>query len=157
MIAARQTKMILPGEKVFCPMTTVSGVRDRIAGLDEDDVVALIEETGELTHAWNIGLGGSSERRILTRCVEHFARTGRPLILSQAQVLKEIFAGYDKPFLTGTRVRLILNCGSTHIINIVEAGDLSTVPGTSWNTGPNGSPLITRESFIAFLNGRKLP
>jgi hypothetical protein len=150
---------VLPGEKVFCPMTTIAGVRDRIAGLDEDDVLAQIEETGGLAWAWNIAsdLSGAREVRVLTRCVEHFSTTGKPLKWSFERVLDEIFAGFDKAFLQGTRVKLMLNCSSTHVINLILAKALKTVPGTSWNTGPAGSPVITRESFVQFLNDRRLP
>jgi hypothetical protein len=175
----RQTKIVLPGECGLCAMTTVAGARDRLPGHDEDDVLALIEETGGLTWAWNIGrvngetphaagLGIAREIRILTKCVEHFAKTGKGLDWTFERVLKEVLRGYKKPFITGTRLQIILNCSSTHIMNLLNSelrtpnaahrtpnSELRLVPGTSWTTGPAGSPLIVTESFIEFLKARQ--
>ena len=133
------------------PMTTLAGARDR---LGEQDVVAMIEESGDLPWAWNIGLGRSREFRVLSVCVDYFARTGRPLKWDWRRVVEEIFRGCDKPFLTGTHARHILNCSTANVMNLVQAGLLKPLPGTGWHTGRAGSPLISCESFVAFLEAR---
>jgi hypothetical protein len=150
-------------------MTTVAGARDRLPGHDEDDVLALIEETGGLTWAWSIGLSYTREIRILTKCVEHFAKTGKGLDWTFERVLKEVLRGYKKPFITGTRLQIILNCSSTHIMNLLNSelrtsdakhwtpnSELRIVPGTSWTTGPQGSPLIVTATFVEFLKARAM-
>ena len=137
-------------------MTTIAGARDRLPGHDEDDVLALIEETGGLTWAWNIGLGEAREVRILTKCVNYFAAHGKPLNWDWPQVKDEILRGWSKPFIPGTRLQIILNCSSTHIINLIEGREMKVMPGTSWNTGPAGSPLIQTASFWEFLQRRAM-
>jgi hypothetical protein len=159
--AATQRKIVLPGELTLCAMTTVAGARDRLPGHNEDDVLALIEETGGLTWAWNIGLipsRGSAAReiRILTKCIEHFVSTGKGLDWTFEQVLRRVLRGFNKPFITGTRLQIIMNCSSTHVINLIVDGALRVVPGTSWNEGPAGSPLVVTESFVRFLEARKI-
>jgi hypothetical protein len=149
--AARQTKMILPGEKTRCVMLDIKGVRSKLPGHDEDDVLALIEEEGLLPWAWNIGLGSAREIRVLASCVEHYAATGKRLKLQWRDVLEEIFFGCNKPFLTGKEIKLILCCSPTTISNLLKAKELNSLPGTNWTTGPKGSALIGCESFTDFL------
>jgi hypothetical protein len=140
-------------ERFPCPMTTLAGVRERLLG---QNVLALIEETGDLPWAWNIGLGRAREIRVLAAGVDHFARTGRAIKWDWRRVLQEIFRCCDKPFLTGTHVRHILNCSSCTVMNLIRAEALKPLPGTSWQTGWAGSPLISCESFVAFLETRSL-
>jgi hypothetical protein len=155
--AGRQRKLVLPGECGLCAMTTIAGARDRLPGHDEDDVLALIEETGDLSWAWNIGLGDAREIRLLTKCVEHFAATGAELDWEFDRVLKAILHGYKKPFIGGTHLQILFNCSSTHVINLIEADVLAVLPGTSWNTGPKGTPLVALESFVGMLKTRRVP
>jgi hypothetical protein len=169
MIATHQRKMILPGEEVFCPLTTISGARDRLAGHDEDDVMALIEQDKSLPWAWDISLSHAlrqrvtrdfgnfppaAEVRILTQCVVHYQRTLKPLAWPWREVLADVLRGYKKPFITGKIISLVLNCSSSHVINLVRAKILKVVPNTDWGTGPKGSPLIVTKSFEDFLAER---
>lgn len=150
---ARQKKMILPGETTRCVMLDIRGVRSRLAGHDEDDILALIEQDGLLPWAWNIGLGNAREIRILSNCVNHYAATGKRIKVSWREVLAEIFIGISKPFITGKEARLILNCSSTQISNFLTTTppELKPLAGTNWTTGPRGSALISCESFADFL------
>jgi hypothetical protein len=132
-------------------MTSLTGARAWLGGRD---VMAMIEESGELSWAWNIGMGRARSVRLLTAGVEHFARTGRPLDWDWRRVLEEIFRGCHKPFLTGTEAQRILNCSSTLVMNLVRAGALNLLPGTQWQAGRAGSPLIGCESFVGFLEQR---
>jgi hypothetical protein len=148
---ARQTKMLLPGEKARCVMLDIKGVRSRLPGHDEDDVLALIEEDGLLPWAWNIGLGSAREIRVLASCVDHFAATGKRVKRPWREVLTEILFGCDKPFLSGKEIKLILCCSPTTVSNLLRAGELKPLAGTSWTTGPKGSALVSCESFTDFL------
>lgn len=149
--AARQTKMILPGEVSRCVMLDIKGVRSRLPGHDEDDVLALIEEDGLLPWAWNIGLGEAREIRVLASCVDHYAATGKRAKLQWRDVLAEIFSGINKPYLTGKEARITVCCGSNMISRLLNATEIKPMAGTNWTPGPKGSALISCESFAAFL------
>lgn len=155
---ARQTKMLLPGEKTRCVMLDVNGVRARLPGHDEDDVLALIEQDGLLPWAWNIatreGANHAREIRVLANCVEHYAATGKRIKVSWRAVLDEIFLGCAKPWITGKDARLILSCSATQVSNLLDAKELLELSGTIRTTGPNGSALISCDSFVAFLTRR---
>jgi hypothetical protein len=146
--------MILPGEKTRCVMLDIKGVRSRLPGHDEDDVLALIEEDGLLPWAWNIGLGTAREIRVLASCVDHYAATGKRMKVQWRDVLTEIFFGCNKPYVTGKEARLILNCGSNMISRLLSAKELKPLSGTNWTTGPKGSALISCEGFAEFLTRR---
>jgi hypothetical protein len=152
---ARQTKMILPGEVARCVMLDIKGVRSELPGHDEDDVLALIEQTGSLPWAWNIaprvGPGIAREIRVLKSCVKTYAETGKRLKLQWRDALDEIFFGCNKPFLTGKEVKLVLNCSPSTVSNLLKATEIKPLPGTNWTTGPKGSALISCESFTDFL------
>jgi hypothetical protein len=154
MISAPQRKMILPGEATRCVLLDIRGVRCRLPGHDEDDVLALIEQDGVLPWAWNIGLGTAREIRVLASCVDHYAETGKRIKLPWRDVLAEIFIGITKPFISGKEARMILNCSSTQISNFLNASELKPLAGTNWTTGPKGSAIISCESFAEFLASR---
>lgn len=153
---ARQRKMILPGEAARCVLLDIRGVRSKLPGHDEDDILALIEQDGSLPWAWNIGLGTAREIRVLSSCVAHYATTGKRIKVQWRDVLAEIFTGITKPYLTGKEARLILNCSSTQISNFLNAAppELKPMAGTHWTTGPKGSAMIGTESFAEFLTRR---
>lgn len=141
-------------------LADVGTARQQLRGLDEDDILALIED-GELSWAWNIGLGESRCIRIYPACIEHYRTTGgsRPqAVVDLDLVITTLLAQHrGKPFIKSTTLALILNCGSTHIINLIAAKALSVVPNTTWGTGPNGAALIAPQSFKQFLITRRLP
>jgi len=148
---ARQTKMLLPGEKTRCVLLDIRGVRARLHDHDEDEVLGLIENEMVLPWAWNIGLGSLREIRVLASCVDYYARTGKRIKISWREVLAEIFTGITRPYLKGRETRLILNCGSDTVTRLLKAGELRPWAGTTWNRGRNGSALISSESFVDFL------
>ena len=135
----------------------VKGILD----IGEDEVIALIEE-GSLV-AWNIALPGAERRelRVLTQTValaqarmvsSGSARSGAQLI-TEKETFTLLFP-HAKPFVTGTEAQRMLNCGSTHVIRLVNEGCLEQCKGSKYRRGPNGSPAITRESFEGFLRER---
>lgn len=150
---ARQIPTALPGEQRRCALLDMGAVRARLANheIDEDGVLSLIEEDGLLPWAWNIGLGSLREVRVLARCVDHYAATGKRIKLQWREVLAEIVIGISKPYVTGKQARLILNCGSDTATRLLKAGELKPWAGTTWTRGRNGSALISVDSFVAFL------
>ena len=164
MSVATQLPMPLAADK-FCVLLTVNSVRDRLAdyGLDEDDVKAMCLDHS-LAPAFDIGLGGRNELRIVPSGVTFYLQTlgARRRRISEAEWMAEILRGLDdrdgsgylsRP-LSGERVRGIFNCGADHINALVDAGELRVVPGTERRPGRNGCDQITRPSFKDFLKRR---
>lgn len=140
----------------------VKGALDR----GEDEVLDLAA-AGWLV-LWNIA-GPQAERRevrILARSVstalKHLdGELEEPPRWRWEDVLVLLgLAGRDgsqvKPWLTGREVQRLLNCSSTHVINLIECrpAALRVMPGTSYRSGPGGSPAVARESVIEFLRDR---
>lgn len=157
MIAAPQRKTLL-NDTTLCVLLTVGGCREQLPGHDEDDVLACcLERT--LDWSFDIGRGGRRDVRVLPSALKFFKLCGgtRHRGLPWAEALEEIFRGVeDKPWIEGERARLILNCSSTHLLNLVEDGELETMPGTKWRRGPGGSPQVKREAFADFLKRRRI-
>lgn len=158
MLATQQRKMILD-DPTLTVLSTIADARAKLPGHDEDDILALIEE-GIILHAWNIALKKTAAReiRILPACIDHYKSTGgaRPFPIGGPDPLAPILAT-DKPFILGARLKLILNCGATHIINLVDAKLLRVLPGTKYQRGPNGSPVIEMKSLLSFMQARQNP
>lgn len=95
--------------------------------------------------------------RYLTRSIEHFKATGGKLPFhSPWPETFKLIIPHDKPILHGTEMDTALNCDPDHRLNLIRAGLLKTVDGTSWRPGRNGAPCVTRASFEDFLKGRQL-
>lgn len=164
--ATTQRKLVLDDQPTLV-LAGIDTARLYLAGHDEDDVLCLIEE-GFIAHAWNIALSNSDETRreirIWPDCITWYSRTqGKGQYpKTEAQVFDQLFAHRQSELpaaqrhITSTRLRLILNCSSTHIISLIESKQLSVLPGTSWSTGPNGAALVTLNSITAFLKSRRL-
>jgi hypothetical protein len=141
------------------PTVGIEGAK-HLVDVSEDELLALIED-GRVSHAWHIGLGSlHREVRILRRSLDNYlarldgAKVTDPTDFEALTLL--LPPGHTKPFLTGTDIQRALNCVSTHVINLIEARALVLQPGTSWTTGPAGSPLVTVSSFAQFLKTRRL-
>ncbi len=135
--------------------------------VDEDAILRLIDD-GVILHAWNIALTVGlikenvpvrREIRIWPDCLKWFCETnGRgEYKRTEGQVLDELFsrfavrpARHEEHHIRSTRLRRLLNCGSTHITNLIESKSLAVLPGTSWSTGPNGAALVTLSSIVSF-------
>src|SRR5579871_3875847 len=136
-------------------MEAAKGALDR----DEDEIVALI---GKWLVGWDIATPGSGRRewRILTRSISLGARflgaDHRPPQWNWNDVLGLVFLPLITPRLcvTGVEVQHSLNCSSTHVMRLIDCGDLKLLPGTTYGKGRGHSPLVTRESFADFLRAR---
>ena len=139
-------------------LATVGAAREAIRGLDEDDVLALIE-SGDLV-GWNIGLGSARTIRILRSSIEHYRKTlgSRPQALVDLDLVLTVLLAQHrgKPWIKSTTLALILNCSRTHVINLIVSKALTILPKTSWGVGPNGAALITVPSFNQFLQIRRI-
>jgi hypothetical protein len=157
-----QRKLVLD-DQLYRPLITIESARSSLPGHDEDDIIALIDE-GFIPWAWNIALKPgrmARELRLLPECVEHYRRTygSRGVAIdahltSIDRVIAHLLKFHDKPFILSTDIRLILNCGSTHVTNLVDAKVLKQLPGTDYRRGPNGAACVTRESLEQFLTAR---
>lgn len=149
-------------------LATVTQARYCLSGYDEDNILDLIDN-GFLAFTWDISIKpGKTARefRIFPPCIAHCKKSpNEEFPLSFDAVVAQLLARHnDKPFLMGTTVKLLLNCGATHLINLVDSGALRCLPNNPaiqksknpilYRRGPNGSPCITRDSFISFLRER---
>lgn len=159
MITALQKKFVL-AETQLCVLLTASSVRQELPGHDEDDVLAACLDHSIPT-AFDIGLGGRRELRVLPSSVAHYQKTlgSRPRRVSWAEVWSEITRGInrDKPWLDGEIVRCLLNCGGDHLIRLVDEGWLEALPahgnGQLYRRGPGGAPQIKLKSLEVYLKG----
>jgi hypothetical protein len=153
-----QPQFSLPDEKPTEVLWEISTARTHLLGENEDSILELIE-VGFVLWAWNIGRIGSREVRIWPSSVGHYKVTwgSRLETTTEAQILTAIHAALGgKPFTTGDRLRLVLNCSSSHVTNLLKAKLLTPVPGTKWGPGPTGSAIITWASVEQFLKSRRL-
>jgi hypothetical protein len=155
-----QRKLVLDDRPTLA-LATVETARQILPGHDEDDIKALWEE-GLLLYAWNIGLGTAIEARILPDSIDHYKRThgDQDDPRTEPQVITSLFRAMrveHKPTVEASAVRLLLNCSSTQVYNLIAANLLKIQPGTTWTRGPNGSALITLDTFQTFLRTRRLP
>lgn len=152
----RRLAIKVPYEAPLMSLPTAAGILE----LDVDLLLHLVEERA-LAWAWNIGLGNRrKELRVLTRCVSGFKETNSTCNLggeSVGKIIGYILAREKKPWVKGSRLKLLFACGETHILDLVNARELSVVDGTTWRRGPGGSPLILRVSVEAFLKRRLEP
>lgn len=158
MTAALQRKLVLD-DPTLCPLLDIAGARAALPGHDEDDILALVEE--RYLEAFDLSYNlvvARRECRVLKASVEHFQQTGgsRPARWSVEKILAEVLKGWAKPWMEATRVKLLLNCSSTHIYSLLENRDLRVMPGTTWDRGPGNSAQIEMESLKRFLKGARL-
>lgn len=163
MPATLQRKLVIKDQPTLV-LATIDAARLQLPGHDEDDILGLIDE-GFLAFAWNIALSHSDdsrrEIRIWPDCIDWYAKAqGKgQYSRTQAQVLNTLAParpGVRQDFVTSRRLRLLFNCGSTHIFNLIASKQLAVLPGTSWNTGPNGAAIIGLASVHRFLQSRRI-
>lgn len=122
-------------------------------GLHEDAVLYAVE-SGELSHAWNIGCIGVRRRQVriwkisLTDYI-----TGNKTVVSDEDVIESIFPEHRDDFRS-TEVAQKWVCSSTHIHDLIRGGELeATSPATC---GVNGFARISRTSLVHFLNTHRI-
>lgn len=97
------------------------------------------------------------ELRFLCKSIEHFKNTGgdRPLDMPWPKVLA-LMLPHTKPALSSQEIRRSLNCSPELVIDLIEAGELKLMPGTTFRRGRNGNAIVTAQSYAEFLGGRLL-
>lgn len=156
----KQLKLKLNDPRYRRPMMTVDAAKG-ILDCTEDEIVEWVEVQRALV-AWNIASPGAARRelRLLTRSVSEFIRDNPQrddcyyCAICPDIAIAAVLPDHQKPWLTGLEVQRSLNCGSTHVIGLVESKLLKLMPGTNYQRGPGGSPSISRDSFVAFLKSR---
>lgn len=157
-----QTRMPLPTERLTV-LLNVHCVR-ALLELNEDEALAL----ARLEWGFDVSSGEAKriDLRVLPAVITNFLAHGgtKPLGWDWARVRAELVRGAVKrmnsrgsewEYIEGTTAQLILNCSSTHLNSFIPH-QLKLVPGTHYQTGPNGTPRITEESFVEFLRKRRV-
>lgn len=162
---ALQTQLPMRAQSL-CRLLDVHCVRV-MAGIGEDDALAL----ARMDWGFDISTGEarSIELRLLPASVENYIATGgtKRLDWTWEDVSESLVKGVPArqhsingisrcEFIDGKTAQHILNCSSTHFMNLLNGSRLRKVPGTAHGTGPNGTPKITVESFLEFLRQRRV-
>jgi hypothetical protein len=153
---ALQTDLPIPVD-VPRVLVTINGLRqwEGFRGYDEDQILWFIQ-SGYLV-AFNIALDtkeSSAEWRIFPDSAEWLAknknaRKQNPYFDTWHNLL---FQTGEKQSINTTRAKVILNCGPTHVTNLIDSGLLKQIPGTTYRRGR--AAVITCDSFLAFLKSR---
>lgn len=119
---------------------------------DHDQVLAQIE-TGEIGWAWDISSPGAERRevRIFWACLltAPAARASR----AERDVYSQVVPSHWGRVRASSLYRRFA-CSQELIARLITAG--AFVPLTNASRGPDGSPEVTRDSVIRFLQSRKL-
>ena len=136
------------------PTMTVGTARG-ILDCGEDEIIERLE-LGLLT-GWDIGTAQIRRReiRILTATVAaNLAEPTRTVEMLPEEAIRLVLPANGKPWISGLELQRVLACSSTLVIDLVSAGLLRTLARTSWRRGPGGSPVVSRESVVEFLELR---
>lgn len=134
-------------------LCTESHARSMLPGADEDEVKRLWEEGRVLV--WNIGLGWNIVPRIWPASLQAYVADPCAQCPTAESVISQILPS-ERAYLTSTEVRLLLNCGATHVTNLIVEKQLQLVPGTHYHRGPHGAAQITAASLRNFFLSRCL-
>jgi len=144
----------------FRPFLSISGARSLLPGLDEDDVIDLVESRRvEVAFDISLGiLGRRRELRILPAALDFYKQHGgkKTSAWDWPRITQEILNGYRLDFINGMDMRLLLNCSGTQINTLIAVGRMALAPGSICRSGPNGSPRVLLNSFLAWLKRRKI-
>lgn len=163
MITTLQKKFVL-ADAQLCVLMTTGSVREELPGHDEDDVLAACLDHSIPT-SFDIGLGGRRELRVLPSALAFFKKSlgYRTRRVPWAEVWSEITRGvraapgqFEKTWVDGEIVRVILNCGGDHLLRLVNEKWLEQMPGTTYRRGPGGAPQIKLKSLETYLKANLL-
>jgi hypothetical protein len=98
--------------------------------------------------------GARRELRILVESIQHYDKTSRSFRIEWPALFRNL-TPHDKPILEGTEIKAILTCDDETITNLIRAGRLQVVCGTTFGRGRNGTPIVTMESYERFLKQRE--
>ncbi|HTX21462.1 MAG TPA: hypothetical protein VMD27_06360 [Candidatus Aquilonibacter sp.] len=137
------------------PMRPLGDLNAAMRDLDlsADKIRSLLDE-GKLI-GFNIAVKETTRKnlRVLTRSIEHYRETGgkESLLLEWPEIFSLILPG-EKLFVRSTIIQRSLNCDREHVQNLIRAGFFSV--SKKGRRGHDGSAMVTRQSFEAFLKGR---
>jgi hypothetical protein len=144
----------LSARRPLIPLEAAMVILDK----EEDEVLSLME-TGQLCWAWDIR-GAQAERReirIWQKCLLAYLgdKVSLPALaqLNELSVIMELFPRPGEQF-KGTELKRMFCCGHQHVLNLIGEGLLTAT--TKASTGPNGSPLVTRQSIIHLFRTRRV-
>ncbi len=157
-----QTRMPMPTERLTV-LLNVHCVR-ALLEMNEDEALAL----ARMEWGFDVSSGEAKriDLRVLPAVVTNFLVHGgtKRLDWDWERVRKELVRGSlrtatigsrEVQYIEGTTAQLILNCSSTHLVSFIPH-QLKLVPGTSYSSGPKGTPKITVDSFLEFLRKRRV-
>jgi len=146
-------------DPTLCVLAHVSDARRILRGNNEDDIIELLE-SGYLL-GWDIALApgqAARELRLLPESVDAFLSTGRKhnFEFTWPRIL---LRGCSSQTVRSPTIALLLNCGATHVTNLIDAGQLKAAPagdGPLYRRGPNGAAIVTNAAFVEFMKRRVL-
>jgi hypothetical protein len=180
-----QLKLPIKAPAYVRPLMKITAAQGTL-DCSEDEILELLEVQGALIAFDIASPGAKRrDLRILTQSVTEYLQAGKSpcyhTMLPPAEAVDIVLASLKpelntlssvasaakedqlpggrpqvRPWLTGNEIQRLLQCGSTHLINLVEARLLKLLPGTDYQRGPGGTPKILRASFVQFLQERLL-
>ena len=132
--------------------------------LTQRDLLARIENL-ELPWAWNIASSDARLRAVrllpagvrdLRQCLATGVSPGTRPAPAFATVIGLVLPPSGRSTLSTPEAAGILNCGSMHILHLLQQGALQLAPGCVYHRGRTGAARITRASLETFLRDRVL-
>lgn len=151
-----QSVLAIADPRYKAPMMTMETARG-ILHLDEDEITERLDVG--LLAGWDIATAGASRReiRLLSPSVAaHEAAPNRPWDLLPRKSIELVLGTDARPWLDGRTLQRLLVCSGTHVMSLIGDRLLTVLPRTSWRRGPGGSPVVSRESLVNFLEQRML-
>lgn len=170
MSVTRQGEFALPRTVMRKPLIDVATYA-AARGFTNDAVMDLVETDrrfGGSEHiAWAFNIASKrAERRKEVRVLSCLLNEPNRLAkFSFSDVLEIIFprsrhAGRHeavKPnYVLGTELTYAWSCDNDHVLALIDEESLRLVSDTKIRRGPNGTPVITWDSIVAFLRSRKI-
>jgi hypothetical protein len=137
------------------PLLDISALT-AFAGIPERRALEWIED-GTLYPAFNLGSKTATYRRLIRLparlvldCMEE--RSPQPMDL-KAFLASMVPPGQNPP---AAEVARLCSCSPEHVVKLLTERELAALPGSKPRRGRGGSPQITRESLLAWLEKRTL-
>lgn len=129
-----------------------------VTGFDEDEVMSEIH-TGRIKWAFN--LSTTTDRMfvvILTRSLVCYLDPQLPQPDTIEQVADAVLPAQSLTTgnLRGTELKFAFNVTSEHVLNLIRLKLVTESRRSTWHSGRNGSPTITRASVVQLLKLRRI-
>jgi hypothetical protein len=138
-------------ELPFCSLDTVCA----ISGFWKSKVEDLLE-SGALYPAFNLSPKKNACRlvRVATQSVTRLVDRTGPELLDAPALLEKVFRPGTNP--RAEWVARLFCLKSDTVIELLKRKLIVPVRGTVWRRGPNGSPMMQRDSLVRFLLSREI-